>query len=204
MPPMADRPPSDSPLERFIPRPDARERFAVLVNAPAELVFDVGAQFDLQSLTLVRAIFRLRAVLMRARTPPRAPQGFLADMRALGWGCLESRPGQVFVGGAVCQPWKADVVFRPVAPEAFAAFSEPDQVKIAWTLEARPLGAARTRLMTETRAVATEPQARHKFQRYWRWARFGIIPIRWFLLPAIRREAERQWRSRHHVPEGVP
>jgi hypothetical protein len=29
--------------------------------------------------------------------------------------------------------------------------------------------------------------------RYWRWARFGIIAIRLFMLPAVRREAERRW-----------
>ena len=49
-------------------------------------------------------------------------------------------------------------------------------------------------LATETRAVATDAEARARFRRYWRWARFGIVAIRWFMLPAIRREAERAWR----------
>ena len=33
-------------------------------------------------------------------------------------------------------------------------------------------------------------------ERYWRWARFGIIAIRLLLLPAIRRAAEREWAAR--------
>lgn len=188
--------PADGPLDGYIPAPDARERYAVEVAAPAALVFRVAEQFDLQSIRVIRAIFGLRAIIMRAKAPPRRPQGFLAEMQALGWGCLASRPGELFIGGAACQPWEAEVRFHPIPASDFAAFAEPDQVKIAWTLEAQALGPARTRLATETRAVGTDPQAKLKFRRYWRWARFGIIPIRWLLLPGIRREAERQWRNR--------
>jgi hypothetical protein len=34
------------------------------------------------------------------------------------------------------KPWKADGVFRPVPPVRFAAYAEPDQVEITWTIEA--------------------------------------------------------------------
>jgi hypothetical protein len=186
--------PGDTPLDGYIPVSDARERYAVEVDAPAALVFRVAEHFDLQSIRLVRAIFGLRTILMRAKAPPRQPQGFFAEMQALGWGCLASRPGELFIGGAACQPWLPEVKFRPIPASDFAEFAEPGQVKIAWTVEAQALGPARTRLATETRAVATDPDASARFRRYWRWARFGIIPIRWLLLPAIRREAERQWR----------
>ena len=66
-------------------------------------------------------------------------------------------------------------------------------MKIAWTLEAEALGPALTRFAQETRAVATDEQARIRFRRYWRWARFGIIAIRLLMLPALRRSAERRW-----------
>jgi hypothetical protein len=83
------------------------------------------------------------------------------------------------------------VVFSPVPREQFAAFAEPDQVKIAWTLETEALGAALTRFATETRAAATDEEARTKFRRYWRKFGIGTILIRWLLLTALRREAER-------------
>ena len=89
---------------------------------------------------------------------------------------------------------EGDVVFSPIAPEQFANFSEPEQVKIAWTLEAEALGPALTRFATETRAVATDAEGRKKFLRYWRSFKIGIVTIRLLLLPAIRREAERRWR----------
>ena len=112
----------------------------------------------------------------------------------MGWGVLAREPGRCFVAGARCQPWLGDVVFTPVSPAEFAAYAEPNQVKIAWTLEVESLGPDSSRLATETRAVATDEAARKRFRGYWRWARFGIVAIRWLMLPAIRRQAERDWR----------
>ena len=185
-----------SPLDAFLPRFDARERRAVTVRAPAALVFDVARRFDMQSIFLVRVIFRLREIVMGAAPVERVPRAFLDEMRALGWGCLVERPGEIFVGGARCQPWNANVVFTPIAPDRFATYAEPDQVKIAWTVECHARGTERTELVSETRALATDAGARLRFLRYWRWARFGIFTIRWLLLPAIRREAEAVYRGR--------
>jgi hypothetical protein len=184
-------------LDTFIPDPDVRERFDTIIAAPAPLVLEIAAGFDLHSLALVRGIFRLRERLMRTPPPPpRVARGLVAETRAIGWGLLAEEPGRLIVCGAACRPWLAEVRFEPIPPERFAAHAEPDQVKIAWTLEAEPLGPAKTRFAHETRAVATDDGARKKFRRYWRWARFGIIAIRLLMLPAIRRRAERQWRDR--------
>ena len=187
--------PSENPLDAFIPRPDVRERHELLVDAPAALVFATAADFDMRSIGLVRAIFGMRERLLGARQTSRESQGLLAEMQSLGWACLSRREGELFVGGAACQPWLADVVFEPIPADRFAGYAEPDHVKIAWTLESQALTPARTRLATETRAVATDEAARARFRRYWRWARFGIVPIRWLLLPAIRRRAEARFRS---------
>lgn len=185
-----------SPLDPFIPRPEVRERFRTKVRAPAALVMDTARNLDLQSLMPVRAIFRLREKLMRAGPArPRVPQGIVAETRALGWGLLMERPGRVLVCGAACQPWRAEVRFRAIPAADFAAHAEPDQVKIAWSLEVEPVDPTTTIFSHETRAVATDAQARTKFRRYWRWARFGIVAIRLLLLPAVRRRAERRWRA---------
>jgi hypothetical protein len=190
-----------SPLDRFLPEWDVRERFELDVDAPTDLVLRTACAFDMQSLPLVKAVFRLREVLMGAApTAPRQPQGILSETRSLGWGLLADEPGRWIACGAHCQPWQADVRFMAIAPEAFAAFAEPDQVKIAWTIEAQPLWPARSRLVQETRAVATDEPARARFRRYWRWARFGIVAIRLLLLPAVRDAAVRTWRERRDRP----
>ena len=111
----------------------------------------------------------------------------------MGWGVLDHVPGRVFIAGAHCQPWLADVSFLPIPPAQFLAYHEPNRVKIAWSLEVEPQGPASARLTTETRAVATDSEARKRFRHYWRWARFGIVAIRWLMLPAIRRQAEDQY-----------
>ena len=184
------------PLDRILPQPDITERFAIQVRAPAPLVLEVAAGLDLQALPLVRGIFRLREQFMGAAPHPRARQGLVQDLAGLGWAIRVAEPGRLIVGGAACQPWNPDVVFRPLDPDGFATYTEPDQVKIAWTLESEPLGPELTRFATETRAVATDAATRKKFRRYWRWSRFGIIAIRLLLLPAIRKEAERCFRRR--------
>jgi hypothetical protein len=166
------------------------------------VTFDVARNISLRSIPLVRTMFWLRARAMGATGEGRVGErAFVDEALAMGWGMLADDPGRLFVAGAECQPWIADVVFRPVPPADFESFAEPDRVKIAWTLEVEPLAAARSgapasQFSTETRAVATDAEARRKFLRYWSVARYGIIAIRWLLVPAVRREAERRWASR--------
>ena len=185
----------NSPLDDFLPRFDARERHAVTVRAPAAEVFQAARQIDAQSILLIRAIFRLRERFMGVTPPPRVPRAFLDEALALGWGRLVECPGRLFIAGAYCQPWQGNVVFTSIPSEHFRSFAEPGQVKIAWTIECRALGPEKTELISETRAHATDDAARKRFLRYWRWARFGIFPIRWLLLPAIQRQAEAAHRQ---------
>lgn len=184
-----------SVLDDFIPRPLVRERYEITVSAPADIVFQTASDFDLLSIPIVRAIFRMRAILMHAALPPRRWTGLVAETRALGWGTLVQVPDRLHVAGAVCQPWVGNVVFTAIPPERFASYSQPDKVKIVWTIEAEPLGPERTRLATETRVEPTDLTARRKFRRYWRKAGMGIVLIRWLTLPAMRREAEQRWRA---------
>ena len=184
------------PLDRFIPEPDVRERHAIVVRAPAPAVFAAAEAFDFQSVPIVRGIIRLRELFLGSKRVERQPRPFLQEIAAMGWGTLASEPGLLFVAGARCQPWLANVTFTPIPAAEFAAYHEPGQVKIAWTLEVEPLTAGSARLTTETRAVATDDAARRRFRRYWRWARFGIVAIRWSMLPAIRERAERSARRR--------
>jgi hypothetical protein len=175
----------------FMPVADVTERHETLVHAPADVVFGVAQNFDMQSIPAIRAIIWLRGKLLGATPmPKRRPRGIVAESLGLGWGVLAERPGRELVAGAVAQPWTADVKFTPIAPDRFAKFAEPDLVKIVWSLEAEPLGPDLTRFRTETRAVATNTAALKKFRRYWRWARFGVGLIRWIVVPRVRREAE--------------
>jgi hypothetical protein len=108
---------------------------------------------------------------------------------------LAEVPGREIVMGAVTKPWDANPAFRTLPPDEFAAFSEPDYVKIVWTLRADPVGAARSIFRTETRVLATDLTARARFRWYWSFFSPGISLIRWASLGPLRKEAERRARE---------
>jgi hypothetical protein len=187
--------PEPKVLDRFMPTFDVCERFSVSVQAPPAVVYRVATEFDMQAPWVARSVFRLRDRIMGSQSRVRKTRGLVAETQELGWACLEEYPNQYFVAGSFCQPWKGDVVFTPLSADQFLAFVEPGQVKIAWTIETIVDRVGHTLLATETRAIATDADARDRFFRYWRWAKYGILMIRWTMLPAIRRAAEKEWRD---------
>jgi hypothetical protein len=83
-------------------------------------------------------------------------------------------------------------VFRPIPPDAFAAFAEPGYVKIVWSLRADAISDQQSIFRTETRAIATDSVARARFRKYWALASPGIALIRRLLLRPVNRAAERE------------
>jgi len=195
--PAAARPAGrDELLDRFIPTYDVAERHHIHVVAPPDITFTAACEQDLMAVPAVRAIFRAREILLGSEPATQAhPRGLLAFMKSIGWGVLAEVSGREVVVGAVTQPWHANVVFRPLRPSEFAAFNEPDYVKIVWTLRVDPIDANGSIFRTETRAVATDATARSKFRRYWSFLSPGIILIRWASLGPLKREAERRARG---------
>jgi len=184
---------ADALLDRFIPEYDVAERHHVRVAASADVTLAAAAEMDMRQSAIIRAIFRTRELVLGAEPDVAArPRTLLADMKSIGWGVLAEVPGREIVVGAVTQPWKANVVFRALAPDAFAAFHDPDYVKIVWTLRADPISAAESMFRSETRVATTDTQARTKFR--WYWARFsaGIIVIRHLMLRLVKQDAERR------------
>ena len=185
----------DPLLDRFMPTYDVVERHHIRVAAPAAVTLDAAREMDLQGSPIVRAIVRAREIVLGATPDDRPrPRGLLAETQALGWGVLAEVPGHEVVVGAVTKPWEANVTFRALPPDRFAAFDEPDYVKIAWTIRADAIDDTQSVFRTETRAVATDATARARFRRYWSLFSPGIIVIRWALVGPVKREAERRAR----------
>ena len=186
----------DPLLDRFIGVYEIVERHRVRVRAPAAVTLAAARETDLQGTRLVRTIFKAREAILGAAPDRRSrPLGLLAEMQAIGWGVLAEIPDREIVVGAVTKPWEANVTFRALPPDQFAAFDEPGYVKIVWTLRATPITETESLFQTETRAIATDPIARAEFRRYWSLVSPGIILIRWALLGPVRREAERRVRE---------
>ncbi len=161
------------------------------VAAPCEITFAAASNLDIQKSAAIRALFKGRECILRSepeKTIP--PQPLLTWAKALGWGLLAEVPGREVVMGAVTRPWEANVLFRPLPPEEFAAFHEPGYVKIAWTLRADPVTATESVARTETRVTTTDAAARAKFRRYWSFLSPGIVLIRKVALKMVKNEAE--------------
>ena len=145
-----------------------------------------------------------------SRGPPRrdarpspTSRGLLKEVQSLGWGVLADVPGREVVVGAVTKPWEANVTFRALPPDQFAAFDEPGYVRIAWTIRADPISETECRFRTETRAIATDPDARIRFRRYWSFLSPGILAIRWAVLGPVKKEAEHRVRETGHAPQAA-
>jgi hypothetical protein len=180
-----------------MPTFDVREHHQATVRAPGAVTYAAARDLDLRRSPLIGGIFRARQLLMGGRAAPASTAGsFLDEVQALGWRVLVEEPGRELVMGAVTQPWLADVVFRGVPPEDFPGFAEPNYVKIEWTIGVTPRDEGSSVFRTETRAVATDPGGRARFRRYWTLVSPGIVLIRWEMLRLVKREAERQARSR--------
>jgi len=183
----------DALLDRFMPVYDVVERHRIRVAAPPGVTLDAARQIDLFDARVVQAVFKGRQVLLRAAPDRRArSRGLVADMLALGWVILAEVPGHEIVVGAATRPWESNVTFRSIPADQFAAFDEPDYVKIAWTLRADNDGDGGSIFRTETRAVATSAAAREKFRTYWSLLSPGITLIRRMMLGPVKTEAERR------------
>lgn len=186
---------ADTLLDRFIPVYEVSERHHVRVAAPAEVTLAAARDMDLLHAPFVRWIFRGRELAMGSRPDDQMrPRELLPLVRSLGWGVLREVPGREVIVGAVTKPWEANVVFRSLPPDEFAAFREPGWVKIVWTLRADPVAPDECVFRTETRVATTDRESRAKFRRYWALASAGIVLIRWMMLEPLKADAERRVR----------
>jgi hypothetical protein len=178
----------------FMPNYEVADRHKITVAAPAEITLSAAGEIQLENSTLIRAIFKGRELVLGGEADRKVrPKALLEEVKSLGWSVLAELPGREIVMGAVTKPWEANPVFRALPPDEFNGFQEPGYVKIIWTLRAIPDGNGRSIFRTETRAVATDVEARRKFRRYWAFLSPGIIAIRSVMLPAVKAEAERRW-----------
>ena len=187
----------DPLLDGFMPTYEIVERHHVHVAAPAAVTFAAACKIDLRQSSIIGAIFKTREALLGSRPDSSdRPRGLVPWALSLGWGVLADISGREIVVGAVTRPWDANVVFRPLSPDKFLAFNEPDYVKIAWTLRADPINDRESVARTETRAVATDRTARRKFRRYWSIFSPGIVLIRRVAFRLVKAEAERRMSSK--------
>lgn len=161
-------------LDRLIPTPRLLEVDEQDIAAPVLKVWQAVRHGDLGRGAAVRMLFAMRTLPERLRG--RQAQGAelrIDEMRSTpehpGFQVLCDEPSQVVAVGAIGKVWLPDIPFVHVeGSDAYAAFQEPDYVKVAWSMTLDATHPDRTRLCIEVRVDATDDAAWHKFVSYFR------------------------------------
>lgn len=178
-------------LDLYLPSYDVRELHSISIDAAPDQVIAAARRLrgrDVPVTALLMALRSIPALLSGRRLSHSRP--IVAEFERAGFATLADRPDELVLGG-VGRFWQASGGLRRIEAPEFACFAEPGWVKAAFNFHARAGAGGGTRLTTETRVVATDPEARRLFGHYWRLIRLGSGAIRIEWLRAIRRSAER-------------
>lgn len=164
-----------NPLDRLIPTPRLLEVDHEDIAAPILDVWQAVRHGDLGGSGPIRALFALRTwpARLRGEVPDGGAVLRVDAMRSTaeqpGFQVLVDEPPSVVAVGAIGKVWIPDIPFVHVQDaSAYAAFEEPDYVKVAWALQLDATHPERTRLRVEVRVDATDDAAWQKFVRYFR------------------------------------
>ena len=180
-------------LDQLIPTPRLIEVDYVDLAATPERVWQLVRHGDLARSPLIHGLFELRALPERLSGKHRPTTLKIDDLRSSpeqpGFQVLvDSAPLAVAVG-AIGKVWHGEIPFAHVADAAaYAAFAEPDFVKVAWAIRLTPLGERDTRLELEVRVDATDDAAWLKFEHYFLLIGPGSRFIRRILLSGLARD----------------
>jgi hypothetical protein len=175
-------------IDDFMPRWDERERHERLVPASPEQVDRALRDLRGSDLPLTRLLMGIRTLLAPGARPTREP--LLETAQRLGFVVIAEVPLQEVVLGVAGRFWRprADGIDALDGPDAFRAYDRPGSVRATWNFHLAPADGG-TRVVTETRIVATDAVGRRKFRLYWRIVMPGSALIRRELLGALARRA---------------
>lgn len=184
-------------LEAIIPRPRLVELDSVDVAATPSVVWERVRHADIADSRLVRALFAIRTLPARVTGRGSADalrlrsriDDFVSTPSQPGFQLLAEDPPHELVVGAIGKVWQLDIPFVHVADAAaYAAFSGPDYVKVAWAFQIEPIRNGATRVSFEVRVDATDETSWRRFRRYFRVIGIGSHFIRHTMLAALGRE----------------
>ena len=180
-------------LDRLIPNPALREFDRVELAVSAEHAWKAVQDLDLAQSAAVRTLFGIRTIPDRLRGKKPQLRLRLSDLVSTsdhpGFQILAEDPLHEIAVGAIGKVWRPVIPFVHVSDAAaFAAFAEPDYIKVAWALRVMAEGEASSRVEFELRVVATDDAAWRKFVRYFQLIGPGSHFIRRVLLAQLERD----------------
>lgn len=170
------------PLDDWLATFDISEYHETHVDAPPERALATVFTTDVAPDPVTRALFRMRGIRRRGR---------IGDVAFLPGAVELERTPTRWVLGLAGRPWqrRGGLVAFPDAA-AWRAFAAPGHVRMALAFWSEPANGG-SRLATETRIAATDPESRRLFRRYWLFIGPFSALIRRLWLASARRSAER-------------
>jgi hypothetical protein len=184
-----------SRLDAIMPVYHFHERHEAVVHASQERVREALNQMSFADVGAMQALGRIRAAAMRQRmnssgkgAPPTLTIIQMIHDPRSGFFPLDESPSEL-VFGLAGKPW--DNVRVRLTPEQFVTWSPSGTVKIAANFRVDDAGGGNTRIVTETRVLASDKAATYKMAKYWALIYPGSGIIRRELLNAVQQRAER-------------
>jgi hypothetical protein len=178
-------------IDRFLPKYDVVEHHQVHVDAPVEHTYGAVKDLDLAQSPVVLALLALRGLptLFTGAAKLSRRLGLKEIMQA-GFVVLAEEPNRELVLGVVGKFWHLSSGIHRIAPDEFIGFDAPGFAKSAWNFVVSERAGGGSTVVTETRVLCTDDDARRKFGLYWRLVGPFSALIRRVLLGNIKRDAE--------------
>jgi hypothetical protein len=183
-------------IDDFLPHYDVVEHHAIDVDAPVDEAYRAVKELDLARSPVVLALLFARGLppLFTGAVKPKR-QLRLDDIIESGFVVLTEEPGRELVLGIVGKFWRPGSGVHRIDASQFTGFDEPGYSKAVWNFLVSERTDGRSSVVTETRVVSTDPEARRNFGWYWRLIGPFSALIRRIVLGQIKRGAE------HPVPQ---
>jgi hypothetical protein len=180
-------------IDRFLPKYDVVEHHETSVDAPVEKTYGAMKSLDLARSPVVLALLAVRGLptLFTGAVKPKRRLG-LDEILQSGFVVLAEEPDREIVLGVVGRFWQLSSGIHRIEAEEFSGFDAPGLCKAAWNFLVSARAGGGSTVMTETRVLCTDDEARRKFTRYWRLVGPFSALIRRILLRRLKRDAESQ------------
>ena len=184
-------------LDRLIPTPRLLEIDRIDLAAPAAKVWEQVRHGALAQSRVARALFALRTFADDSSEDDHVSAAIrIDDLKSSperpGFQILGDDPPHEVAVAAIGQVWRLNIPFVHVGTvDDYAAFREPDFIKVAWAIRVSPTGDSGSHVELEVRVQATDETAWRKFQRYFRLIGPFSRAIRRSLLRRLARDADR-------------
>ncbi|HKA93320.1 MAG TPA: hypothetical protein VKE97_05920 [Acidimicrobiia bacterium] len=178
-------------IDRFLPEYDEIEHHEAGVDAPADRTYQAVKEIDLARSPIVLALLAVRGLphLFTGAVKPKRRLR-LDDILESGFVVLAEEPGRELVLGIVGKFWRPGSGVHRIEASEFTGFDEPGYSKAVWNFLVSERAGGGSTLVTETRVVSTDADARRNFGWYWRLIGPFSALIRRIVLGQVKREAE--------------